>query len=87
MFDAGGGEENVGWSKLLAAFAADVFTRAGRNKINFVTRVWLLRIDTARCIDLNQQTPMLKNSCKALAFWSGQMLERLGYGRGDTRVL
>lgn len=87
MFDAGGGEENVGWPKLLPVLAADVFTRAGRDKINFVARVWLLWIDTARRIDLNQQTAVLKNSCEALALWSRQTLERFGHCRGDTGIV
>lgn len=86
MFDAGCGEENVGWSKLLSMLAADVFTRARRNKIDFIARVWLLWIDTARRIDLNQQAAVLKNSCEALALGSGQTLERFSYGRGDTRI-
>jgi hypothetical protein len=86
MFDACGGEQNVGWTKLLSMFTADILTCAGRYKINFVARVWFLWIDTARRIDLNQQTPVLKNGCEALAIWSGQTLERFGYSRGDTRV-
>jgi len=87
MFDAGGGEEHVGWSKLLPMLAADVFTRSGRHKINFVARVWLLWIDTARRIDLNQQIAVLKNSCEALALWSRQTLERFGHRRGYTRIV
>ena len=87
MLDAGGGEENVGWSKRLSMFTANVFTRAGGNKINFVARVWFLWIDAAGRIDLHQQTAVLKNSREALALWSGQMLKRLGYSRGDTGII
>src|ERR1051325_5525448 len=87
MFDPGRGEENIGWSKRLPALAADVFTRARRDKINFVARVWLLRIDAARRIDLDEQTPVLEHSCKALAWRSGQTFERFGNSRGDTRVV
>ena len=87
MFAPGRGEENIGWSKRLPALAADVFTRARRDKINFVARVWLLRIDAARRIDLDEQTPVLEHSCKALALGSGQTFERFGNSRGDTRVV
>ncbi len=87
MFDTDGGEEYVGWSKLLPVIAADVFTRTRCHKINFVARVWLLWINTARRIDLNQQTAVLKNSCEALAVWSRQTLERFGHRRGDTRIV
>src|ERR1051326_5464039 len=87
MFDARGSEENIRWSKLLSLLAADVFTRARGDKINFVACVRLLWIDTARCINLNQQAAVLKNGCESLAFGSRQTFERFGNGGSDARVI
>jgi len=68
---AGGGEENVRWSKRLPAFAADVFTSARGDEIDLVARVWLLRICSARRVDLDQQTSVLEHSCEALTVRTG----------------
>ena len=71
MDNAGSREEYVSWSKSLARFTANEFARACCNKVDLITRVWLLWIDTARSIDFNQQTPMLENSRETLTLRTG----------------
>jgi len=87
MHTARGGEENICWSKRLSMFTTDVFTGTRSDKINFVARVWLLRIDAARRVNFNQQTAVLENGCEALTFRSGQTLECCCNGCSDTGIV
>lgn len=87
MHAAGGGEENVGWSDSLSLVAADVFTGARGNKVDLIARVWLLRIDAARRVNLDQQAAVLEDSCEPLAFRTRQSFESFGHGCGDAWVV
>jgi hypothetical protein len=61
MSHAGGNEQQIGFAKGFAYLAADKFTAAARDDVNFVLSVRRLRIAAARRINFNQQTPMRKH--------------------------
>lgn len=45
----------------MACFAIEEKSGAARNKVNFISRVWLLRVTSNRCIKLNDQRAMRKD--------------------------
>src|SRR5688572_16996382 len=87
MDRARGGEEDVCWSKRLTRVAAYKFAGACGYEIDFVSRMWLLRISSAWRVDLNQQTLVLKDGGEALSFRSRQTFESFSDGGADAWII
>src|SRR6058998_1195604 len=77
MFDACSGKKHVSRAEYLASVVAYIFTTAGCDEIEFIPRVWLLRISATRCINLNQKGAVFEKVCETLAFRTREMGKRI----------
>src|SRR5690349_544739 len=87
MCDARSGKQQISRTKRLSCLTTNVFTGAGYHKINFVARMRFLRIDSARCVNFNEQAAMLKHGRKALTVWTRQTQKRVFYGGLMTGIV
>src|SRR5882672_4115766 len=58
-----------------ARFSANKFTAARSYEIDFIARVGILRIVATRCVDLNKQCSVLKDSGESWAIGAGEALK------------
>ena len=81
------GEKEVSRLEWLAARGADVLTAALNYDIDFVSRMWLLRIDLLWRVDLNLESAVTENCRKGFSFRSGQLRKSLVNSDSSFRIL
>lgn len=67
MANASRSKQHVGRAERLLSVAANIFTTAGGDEIDFIARVGILWIGPAWRIDLNQQGALFEDSSEAFA--------------------